>query len=32
MESNLPIELLDNGVSQDCWAFWNPATNRWDWE
>ena len=31
-ESNLPIELLDKGVSQDCWAFWDPETNSWGWE
>ena len=31
-ESNLPIELLANGVSQDCWAFWDEAAKKWDWE
>ena len=31
-ESNLPIELLDKGVSQDCWAFWDPETKNWGWE
>jgi hypothetical protein len=31
-ESNLPVELLDNGVSQDCWAFWEADTKRWSWE
>ena len=31
-ESNLPIELLDKGVSQDCWAFWDPTALSWDWE
>lgn len=31
-DSNLPVELLDNGVSQDCWAFWVAATKRWSWE
>ena len=31
-ESNLPIELLDKGVSQDCWAFWDPDARSWDWE
>ena len=29
--SNLPIEFLDEGVSQDCWAFWETRTQRWDW-
>jgi hypothetical protein len=31
-ESNLPFELLSNGVSQDCWAFWEPSVRRWSWE
>ena len=31
-ESNLPIELIDNGLGQECWAFWNAATKRWSWE
>jgi hypothetical protein len=30
--SNLPVELLSNGVSQDCWAFWNKAAKKWTWE
>jgi hypothetical protein len=31
-ESNLPLELISNGVAQDCWALWNTATRRWEWE
>lgn len=31
-DSNLPIELTSNGLSQDCWAFWEAATKRWSWE
>ena len=31
-ESNLPFELTSNGVSQDCWALWDPAAKRWGWE
>jgi hypothetical protein len=31
-ESNLPVELLDNGISQDCWAWWEPDARRWGWE
>ena len=31
-QSNLPIELLSNGLSQVCWAFWDPAAMRWSWE
>jgi hypothetical protein len=31
-ESNLPIELMANGLSQDCWAYWEQGQNRWSWE
>jgi hypothetical protein len=31
-ESHLPIELTDNGLGQDCWAFWDEPTRRWTWE
>ncbi len=31
-DSNLPIELTSNGLSQECWAFWDAATKRWGWE
>ena len=31
-DSNLPIELTSNGLSQECWAFWDAATKRWSWE
>jgi hypothetical protein len=31
-ESNLPIELLSNGISQDCWAFFDQASGKWSWE
>ncbi len=31
-DSNLPIELTSNGLSQDCWAFWLPDTKTWSWE
>ena len=30
-DSNLPIELTDNGLSQDCWAFWERDAKRWSW-
>lgn len=31
-ESNLPVELLANGVSNDeCWAMWKLAEKKWDW-
>jgi hypothetical protein len=28
----LPFEVSSNGISQDCWAFWNAAEEKWDWE
>jgi hypothetical protein len=31
-DSNLPIELMSNGLSQECWAMWDKAANRWSWE
>lgn len=31
-ESNLPGELIANGISQDCWAFWVHSQSRWSWE
>ena len=31
-DSNLPIELMANGLSQDCWALWNKTTEGWEWE
>jgi hypothetical protein len=31
-ESHLPFELTANGLSQDPWAFWDPAAKNWGWE
>jgi hypothetical protein len=31
-DSNLPLELMANGLSQDPWAFWDKAGKRWTWE
>jgi len=31
-ESHLPIELLDNGLAQECHAFWEKDTKKWSWE
>jgi len=30
--SNLPIELISNGLAQECWALWDAAGKRWTWE
>ena len=31
-DSHLPIELISNELSQDCWAFWDEAGKKWGWE
>jgi len=31
-DSNLPIELTSNGLTQECWAFWEADAKRWSWE
>jgi len=31
-QSNLPYELNANGLSQDCYAVWDPAGKKWGWE
>ena len=31
-DSHLPIELMSNELSQDCWAFWDEAGKKWGWE
>jgi hypothetical protein len=31
-ESNLPPELISTGLAQDCWALWNKAARKWEWE
>ena len=29
--SELPLWILDAGLGQECWAFWEQSTSRWDW-
>ena len=31
-DSNLPLELTSNGLSQVCWAFWETDRQQWSWE
>ena len=31
-DSHLPIELIANGLGQECWALWLQAEKRWSWE
>jgi hypothetical protein len=30
-ESYLPVEFLDRGVAQECWALWDPSAGAWGW-
>lgn len=30
--ANLPLELIANGLAQECWAFWDKGAGRWSWE
>jgi hypothetical protein len=30
--SNLPPELIGTGLAQECWALWNKAAGKWEWE
>jgi hypothetical protein len=30
--SNLPPELIATGLAQECWALWNEAVRKWEWE
>lgn len=29
--SGLPMWILDQGLSQDCWAFWEAEAKVWSW-
>ena len=29
--SELPLWILDAGLSHECWAFWEQSTSRWNW-
>jgi hypothetical protein len=29
--SELPLWILDAGLSQECWAFWEESSSRWGW-
>jgi hypothetical protein len=30
-QSDLPLAFLDNGLAQECWAFWDDKDQRWSW-
>ena len=29
--SFLPMEFLDQGIAQECWALWENDSAQWDW-
>ena len=31
-QSDLPLPFLDNGVAQECWAFWDSRSHQWSWK
>jgi hypothetical protein len=30
-QSDLPLPFLDNGIAQECWAFWDSGSRKWSW-
>jgi hypothetical protein len=30
--SNLPPQLIANGLAQECWALWDAKGRKWGWE
>jgi hypothetical protein len=30
--SDLPLPFLDNGLAQECWAFWEDESKQWSWK
>lgn len=31
-QSDLPLAFLDNGIAQECWAFWDSTSHQWSWK
>jgi hypothetical protein len=31
-QSDLPLAFLDQGIAQECWAFWDKSNNQWSWK
>jgi hypothetical protein len=31
-QSDLPLPFLDNGLAQECWAFWDAGLREWSWK
>ncbi len=30
--SNLPLWILDEGISEECWGLWEASTEQWGWK
>src|SRR5689334_8164391 len=31
-QADLPLPILDAGLAQECWAFWDKNSNKWSWK
>jgi hypothetical protein len=31
-QADLPLPILDAGLAQECWAFWDKKTGKWSWK
>jgi len=31
-QSDLPLAFLDQGIAQECWAFWDNSNHQWSWK
>ena len=30
-QADLPLPILDAGLAQECWAFWDKNSGKWSW-
>jgi hypothetical protein len=31
-QADLPLQILDAGLAQECWAFWDKKAGKWSWK
>jgi hypothetical protein len=31
-QADLPLPILDAGLAQECWAFWDKNAGKWSWK
>jgi len=31
-QADLPLPILDAGIAQECWAFWDKSAGKWSWK